>query len=90
MNAATQQHAERLGETLRLATHLADEYARADIEVWCIYETIDGQCWYDVRSAAERLGPEHGQSIDIALRYLRLRGRVVLHQEHEHLVRFER
>lgn len=39
---------------------------------------------------AERLGPEHGRSIDTALRYLRLRGRVVLHPEVEHLVRFER
>ena len=89
MSAAPQQHAERLGETLRLATHLADESARADIEVWCSYETVDGHSWYDVRSAAERLGPEHGQSIATALRYLRLRERVVLHPEHEHLVRFD-
>lgn len=87
--AAQQARAERLAETQRLAVQLADEYARADIECWCSHERMGYLTWYDTASAGRRLGPEFGESIATALRYLRLRGRVVEHPAQAHLVRFE-
>lgn len=87
--AAAQAAAERLGETLRLATELADDSARADIECWCTYERMGLLTWYDTTSAAEKNGPEVQELIDTALRYLRLRGHVVEHPTQPQLVRFE-
>lgn len=87
---ALQQASERLGETLRLATEIADEAARCDIECHCNYERMGELTWYDTRSAAELHGPEYADGIATALRYLRLRDRIVLHPVQDHLVRFER
>lgn len=82
------ERAERLGETLRLATRIADECARADIESWCATERVGRVTWYDTASAGRQRGPEYAESIADALRYLRLRDRITVHPEHDHLVRF--
>ena len=85
-----QQQAERLGETLRLATRIADESARADVESWCSFDRLGNHTWYDTRSTPDLHGLEEAQIVATALRYLRLRDRVVIHPTQAHLVRFER
>jgi hypothetical protein len=89
--AVHHQHAaEQLGETLRLATRIADDSARAVVECWCTSESIGNLKWYDTRSPERALGPEFDESIADALRYLRLRDRVVTHPTQDYLVRFDR
>lgn len=83
--SAPQAHADRLGETLRLAIQIADESARADIECECRCERERPHSWYDTRWDGD---PEFGAMLDRSLRYLRLRGRVVTHPTQSHLVRF--
>ena len=86
--AALQASAERLGETLRLATAIADDAARADIECWCTYQRMGMHTWYDSTSVCPEHASEYREGIDIAVRYLRLRGRVVEHPTQPHLLRF--
>ena len=78
-----------LGEILRLATTIADDHARADIESHCNIDRQGWNTWYDTTTAA-RHGPDYAESVDTALRYLQLRGRVVIHPATAHLVRFEK
>lgn len=84
---STAEHAERLGETLRLATALADDVARSDIESFCVSADAEGEEWFDT----------HRPDVDFesgcvakAVRYLDLRHRVIHHPQQPHLVRFER
>ena len=83
-----QHHAERLGETLRLATQIADESARADVEINCTFQQMGNHTWYDTASPATLLGADAADMVATALRYLRLRDRVVTHPTQSHLVRF--
>ena len=86
----TAQHrAERLGETLRLATAIADDSARCDIECHCVAERMGQHTWYDTRPGATPDGADNADLVATALRYLRLREHVVTHPAQEHLVRFE-
>ena len=86
---ALQARADRLGETLRLATQIADDAARADVECWCTFERMGSHTWYDTRSTQDLHGPEEAELVDTALRYLRLRDGVVIHPTNAHLVRFD-
>lgn len=86
--AALQAAADRLGETLRLATAIADDAARADIECWCTYQRMGLHTWYDSTSVCPDHAKEYREGIDTAVRYLRLRGRLVEHPMQPHLVRF--
>jgi hypothetical protein len=82
-------HAERLGETLRLATELADDIARTYIENHCIFDRVGRFTWYDTTKPKSE-GFDIDGGITKALRYLDLRGRVIHHPQQSHLVRFER
>ena len=83
-----QQHAERLGETLRLAKQIADDSARADVECHCAYERIGNHIWYDTRTTEHLHGPEFAAMVATALRYLQLRGHAIQHPTQPELVRF--
>jgi len=76
-------------ETLRLAYEIADEAARCDIESECHFETMGRNTWYDSR-AQHTHEPHVHSAIDRALRYLRLRHRIVTHPMQTHLVRFRK
>ena len=65
--SAPQAHADRLGETLRLATAIADDSARCDIECHCVAERMGQHTWYDKRCPTLRV------SIDDALASVLLR-----------------
>lgn len=82
----TAEHAERLGGRLRLATELADDVARSDIESFCRREEAEGHDWYD--TDRPDVQPEDG-CVAKAVRYLDLRHRVTHHPRYPHLVRFE-
>lgn len=82
-------HAERLGETLRLAIELADDMARSDIESYCSYDQVGPHTWYDT-TFATRDSAEVEAGIAKAQRYLTLRGKLLRNAEQPHLVRFER
>ena len=86
---ALRQRAERLGETLRLATQIADDSARADVESSCDFERMGQHTWYDPSRVARTSGPEVAAMVAKAIDYLRLRGRIVSHPTQPHLVRFE-
>lgn len=75
---------------LRLATELADEVARSDIESYCPFEKIGTHTWYDTRPPNHN-GPEVDAGIAKALRYLDLRGGHGMHRhpQQPHLVRFQ-
>lgn len=81
---------DQLGETLRLATAIADDHARTDIESYCTVERQGWNTWYDTSSPIALHGPDAAETIATALRYLQLRGRVVTHPAKAHLVRFEK
>ena len=83
------EHAERLGETLRLAQQIADEAARADIEGWCGFVRIGRVTWYDTDTTATLHGREEAEYVATAVRYLTLRERIAMHPTQPHLVRFE-
>ena len=87
--ADLQVRAERLGETLRLATQIADESARADVESFCSFEHMGRLVWYDTESTEVLHGPDEAEMVATAVRYLRLRDRIVVHPTQTHLVRFE-
>ena len=80
--------AERLGETLRLATQIADEAARADIEGWCGFVRIGRITWYDTDTATTLHGREEAEFVATAVRYLTLRERITVHPTQPALVRF--
>ncbi len=82
-------HAQRLGETLRLATELADEAARSEIETECPAERMGRHTWYDTGREHE-LGPAFQRGIGRAVDYLDRRRRLVRHPQQQHLVRFAR
>lgn len=84
-----QARADRLGETIRLAFAIADDHARSDIEVYCKCLPFGQLDWYDT-GAIDGDAPEVRKGIDDALRYLLLRGLVVLHPVQARLVRFAR
>ena len=69
---------------------IADESARADVESWCSFDRLGNHTWYDIRSTPDLHGREEAEIVATALRYLRLRDRVVIHPTQAHLVRFER
>lgn len=78
--------AAKLGETLRLATELADDVTRSDIESFCVRIELDDVDWFDT----------HRPDVDFesgcvakAVRYLELRNRLIRHTQQPHLVRFE-
>lgn len=81
-------HARRMGERLRLATEMADDIARSDIESHCTFERMGRHTWYDT-TAPSREGIEVEGGIDKATRYLDLRGHLIRHPQQKHLVRFE-
>lgn len=85
-SSAATQRAERLGETLRLATQIADESARSDIECRCSRVHMGANTWYDTRCLHDR---DELEIVDVALRYLRLRDSVAVHPTQHYLVRFE-
>lgn len=82
-----QARADRLGETIRLAFAIADDHARADIEVHCAYVPMGPYHWWATNNVYTE-EPELLADIQTALRYLQLRGLVVLHPVQGHLVRF--
>lgn len=84
---STSAHAVRLGETLRLATELADDVARSDIESYCAVEHSDKHDWYDTHHSDPAT---NNDAVAKAVRYLDLRNRVIHHPQQPHLVRFER
>lgn len=73
---------------LTTVTHvIAHGYARADIETRLTGELHSGLhagWWYD---ASDYSRSEYAEDIGLALRYLQLRGLLLTHPEHEHLVR---
>lgn len=80
--------AEPLSETLCLATELADDIARTDIENHCTYDRMGRFVWYDTTTPSEEAFEVEG-GITKAVRYLTLRKRIVFHPQVPHLVRFE-
>jgi len=80
---------QRLGERLRLATEIADDAARCEIESYCGVETLGTRDWYDTLAVTPE-GAEIEGGVDKALRYLDLRGHVQHHPVQTHLVRFPR
>lgn len=76
-------------EGLQLGLQIADDAARADIESYCSFERMGNHTWYDSRSADALHGPDFDAFVATALRYLRLRERIVAHPTQTHLVRFE-
>lgn len=74
---------------LQIATEVADEETRADIETNCTFERMGRLTWYDT-TLPTTAGPEIDASINRALRYLELRGHLVQHPVQKHLVRFGR
>lgn len=85
------QDAERLAETLQLATAIADSQAHALIE-WCPKVDTPGSTWYDTRIATAKRSVflDAGVVIDVTIcvNYLELRDRIVRHPFEPHLVRF--
>lgn len=85
--AELQARIERLGETLRMATRIADYSARSDIETGCPHKFVDGYTWFDIARTRDMTPNEYG-IVSAAVRYLSLRGHIVLHPDQPHLVRF--
>lgn len=87
-------HAQRLVDTLRLATSIADETARVDLDSYCHADIRSGVLWRDTRLTAP-LGREDCADeladmqlrVDTAVRYLELRGQLTRHPAEPHLVR---
>ena len=84
-----EEFGQRLGERLRLATDIADDAARCEIESYCGIETLGTRDWYDTLAVSPK-GPEYERGVDRALRYLDLRGHMQRHPVQKHLVRFAR
>jgi hypothetical protein len=87
VRSPSDEHAKRLGERLRLATELADDVARSDIESYCAIEHADKHDWYDTHHSDPATDSD---AVAKAVRYLDLRNRVTHHPQQPHLVRFER
>jgi len=85
--SAVERLAAQLGETLRLATQIADDAARSDIESFCRRVHIGRLDWYDTDCMSSE-DPAVARYIATALRYLRLREHIVFHPMQAALVRF--
>ena len=77
------------GERLRLGQQIADDAARAEIELYCPTETLGTRVWYDTARTRPE-GPEFVAGVQRARRYLTLRGHVQAHPVQLRLVRFAR
>lgn len=82
------EHANRLGDSLRLALEIADEAARADIEGNCVSHTDCGHLWWYARAPIDPRDQYVSKTVDRAVRYLDLRNRIVHHETVPVLVRF--
>lgn len=72
-----------------LAHELAYSTARADIECYCASQSADGTMaarWWDTEDIPNQ-PPETVADIQLAVRYLDLRGKLVRHPEHPEWVR---
>ena len=77
----------------QLATQIADEATRSDIETWCPSFTGEGRepatpeeirsAWYDI----SMVEGEAVRIIQLAVRYLTLRGRIVRHPANKTWIR---
>ncbi len=78
-----------LGEQIRLAHQLADAAAAIDIQCYALEVQVDGQWWWDTRPMVDprEHSPAHVDLATAALAYVRLRGLVSTHPQHQHLVR---
>ena len=72
--ATPADHAHRLGETLRLATELANDKARSDIQS-CHSGKTNGQDWYDIHPRDSTDGRRAAR----AFRYLEICGQIIRH-----------
>lgn len=82
------EHAVKLGETLRLGMQIADYSARSDIESMCQQVEQGPLTWWDTRQTDD---DEYTRTyVHNACAFLYLRGRLVRHPQHAHLVRFSR
>lgn len=69
----------------QLAQQIADSTAKSDIEIYCECVLLDNHQWYDtVRTPSDDV-----EWVDQARRYLDLRGLLIRHPQHPHLVRWE-
>jgi hypothetical protein len=81
-------HAQLLGDQLRLATEIADEASRSEVQCLCNWLTeLDAPepaaRWYDLEGTSM-------PRLDRAMQYLLLRGIIVAHPVRPRLVRFVR
>lgn len=78
-----------LAEQVRLAVLIADELAVSDIACNSVHEQRDGHRWWDTRAMVDPR-EQSAPAIDMAaqmLAYAHLRGLVIAHPEHAHLLR---
>ena len=75
---------DRLAEMQRIATEISDDAAQLDIRSYCGVDRLGDRTWYDTRIAEMS-----GNAADVrrALRYLSLRGQLLVHPVQKHLVR---
>jgi len=85
--SAVERLAAQLGETLRLATLIADAAACSDIKSFCVVERQGLLRWYDTRRPLPD-APGVVAAVERAVRYLRLREHIVTHPTQPALVRF--
>ena len=80
---------DEVNERLRLATEIADDAARSEIELHCKPQMLGDRKWYDTLDITGD-GPDWADGVVRALRYLDLCRRVQRHPVKHHLVRFAR
>lgn len=84
-----EEHAKTLGETLRLATEIADVASRSDIESHCVCMQIGEHRWYDTR-LVDVEATDVQDYVDTARAYLQLRNHIHFHPTEPSFVRFAR
>lgn len=82
------EHAVKLGETLRLGMQIAEYSSRSDIESMCVQVQHGRERWWDTQQIED--DEYTRQYVHNACAFMHLRGRLVRHPVHAHLVRFSR
>lgn len=82
------EHSVKLGDMLRLGLQIADYSSRSDIESMCVPVQRGPLTWWDTTQVDD---DEYSRTyVHNACAFLHLRGRLVRHADHPHLVRFSR
>ncbi len=77
-------------ECQALAMQIADAAARTDIECHCVQMSMGNATWYDTATFPDDDDTDACDYVATAVRYLRLRGLILVHPTQPALVRFPR